>query len=86
METIFDHNPTVAELLDLTDGMTKKEYVSHWMYSKKHSLLDIVLLFESRKDETTAKKYRDLVPDLYQQWQWGLDNVSIAINDSHHGI
>ena len=83
METIFDHNPTAAELLDLTDGMTKEEYESDWMYSKDNSLLDIVLLYESRKDETTAKKYRDLIPDLYQQWQWGLDDVTIEIDDSH---
>lgn len=78
METIFDHNPTVAELLALTGGMTKEEYVSDWMYSKEHSLLDIALLYDSRKDKTAAKKYSDLVPDLYQQWQWGLDNVAIA--------
>lgn len=83
METIFDHNPTVAELLDLTGGMPKEEYESHWMYSKDHSLLDIVLLYESRKDETTAKQYRDLIPDLYQQWQWGLDDVINEINGSH---
>lgn len=79
METIFDHNPTTAELLDLSDGMTKEEYLSHWMCSKEHSLLDIVLLYESRNDETTAKKYRNLIPDLYQQWQRGLDNVTIPV-------
>ena len=79
METIFDHNPTTAELISLTDGMTKEEYLSNWMCSKDNSILDIVLLYESRNDEPTAKKYRDLIPDLYQQWQWGLDNVSIPI-------
>lgn len=79
METIFDHNPTKSELVDLADGMTKDEYLSHWMCSKEHSLLDIVLLYETRNDADTAKRYRDLIPDLYQQWQWGLDNVSIAI-------
>lgn len=82
METIFDYNPTNTELLDLVDGMNKKEYEDHWMYSKEHSLLDIVLLYESRKDETTAKQYRDLIPDRYQQWQWGLDDVIIEIDDS----
>jgi hypothetical protein len=79
METIFDHNPTTAELLDLADGMTKEEYLSHWMCSKEHSLLDVVLLYESRNDETAAKKYRDLIPELYHQWQWGLDNVTIPV-------
>jgi hypothetical protein len=78
METIYDHNPTPSELLNLTDGMSKEEYTTDWMYSKEHSLLDITLLYESRKDETTAKKYRDLIPDLYQQYQWGLDDVAIA--------
>lgn len=78
METIYDHNPTPTELLNLTDGMSKEEYTTDWMYSKEHSLLDITLLYESRKDETTAKQYRDLIPDLYQQYQWGLDDVAIA--------
>lgn len=82
METIFDHNPTVEEMSDLIGGITKEEYESNWMYSKDNSLLDIVLLYESRKDEITAKKYRDLIPDLYQQWQWGLDDVIIEIDDS----
>lgn len=78
METIYDHNPTPNELFNLTGGMSKEEYVTDWMYSKEHSLLDITLLYESRNDETTAKKYRDLIPDLYQQFTWGLDNVAIA--------
>lgn len=79
METIFNHNLTKSEIQDLTDGMTKDEYLLHWMCSKEHSLLDIVLLYESRNDEATAKKYRDLIPDLYQQWQWGLDDVAIPV-------
>lgn len=78
METIFEHNPTKAELQELTGGMTKAEYLSHWMYSKEHSLLDIVLLYELRKDKAVAKKYRDLIPDVYQQYQLGLDNALIA--------
>lgn len=78
METIYDHNPTPDELLNLTGGMSKEEYSADWMFSKEHSLLDITLLYESRNDETTAKKYRDLIPDLYQQHTWGLDNVAIA--------
>lgn len=78
METLFEHNPTKAELQELTGGMTEAEYLTHWMYSDEHSLLDIVLLYELRDDKTTAKKYRDLVPDLYQQYQLGLDNVVIV--------
>lgn len=79
METIFDHNPTNSELIELIDGMSKEEYTADWLYSKEHSLLDITLLYESRNDETKAKQYRDLIPDLYHQWKWGLDNVSIAV-------
>ncbi|WP_348824025.1 hypothetical protein [Flavobacterium aestuarii] len=79
METIFEHNPTNSEITELTDVLTKEEYLSHWMCSKENSILDIVLLYEMRKDETTAKKYRDLIPELYQQWQWGLDNVAIPV-------
>lgn len=79
METIFNHNPTKSEIMFLTEVMTKEEYLLDWMCSKEHSLLDIALLYESRNDEATAKKYRDLIPDLYQQWQWGLDNVAVPI-------
>ncbi|WP_348824009.1 hypothetical protein [Flavobacterium aestuarii] len=79
MKTIYEHNPTIAEIIDLTDGMTKDEYLSHWMFSVEHSILDIVLLYEFRNDETTAKKYRRLIPELYQQWQWGLDNISFPL-------
>lgn len=78
METIYDHKPTSTELLELAGGITKEEYLTDWMFSKEHSLLDIALLYESRNDSATAKKYQDLIPDLYQQWQWGLDNVAIA--------
>lgn len=78
METIFDHNPTEAELIALTDGMTKEAYLEDWMFSREHSLLDIALLYDSRQDLGMSKKYQDLVPELYQQWQWGLDNISTA--------
>ena len=78
METIYDHNPTPNELLNLTGGMSKEEYTTNWMYSKEHSLLDITLLYESRNDKETATKYRDLIPNLYQQHTLGLDNVAIS--------
>lgn len=78
METIYDHNPTPNELLNLTGGMSKEEYTTNWMYSKEHSLLDIALLYESRNDQETATKYRDLIPDLDQQYTWGLDYVAIS--------
>lgn len=78
METIYDHNPTPNELLNLTGGMSKEEYTTNWMCSKEHSLLDIALLYESRNDLETATKYRDLIPDLDQQYTWGLDYVAIS--------
>lgn len=78
METIYDHNPTPNELLNLTGGMSKEEYTTNWMYSKEHSLLDITLLYESRNDQETATKYRELIPNLYQQYTLGLDNVAIS--------
>ncbi|HUH26420.1 MAG TPA: hypothetical protein VLY87_07320 [Flavobacterium sp.] len=58
--------------------MTKAEYLSHWMYSEEHSVLDIVLLYQLRKDKTTADKYSVLIPEYYQQYQLGLDNAIIA--------
>lgn len=78
METIFDHNPTEAEILALTDGMTKEAYLSDWMFSKEHSFLDIALLYDSRQNLDMSKKYQSLAPELYQQWQWGLDDVAIV--------
>lgn len=80
METIYDHHPTQAELQELTGTMTKEAYLQHWMFSKEHSILDIVLLYEMRKDETTAKEYRVLIPELYQQWKLGLDNFNFISN------
>lgn len=79
METIFDFNPSKQELLAIIGVTTLDDYKNHWLYSKEGCILDIVLLFESRKDEATAKKYRDLIPDLYQQWMLGLDSVQKAI-------
>jgi len=78
METIFEHNPTQVELASLTDAKTKQEYLSNWMCTKEHSLLDIVLLFEMRNDEISAKTYRDLIPDLYQEYILGFDNEVIS--------
>lgn len=77
METIYDHNPSKNELQNIADGMTKEEYISNWMYSKEHSLLDISILYSLRGDDSMAEKYRAQVPDLYNQWKWGHDNVSI---------
>ncbi|MGP2571491.1 hypothetical protein ACT4R9_09650 [Ornithobacterium rhinotracheale] len=79
METIFDHNPSAEELSKIIGNKTKEEYFSDWIFSYENSILDIVLLYEMRQDENKASQYRQLIPDLYQQWQWGLDNVATSL-------
>lgn len=76
METIFEHNPTKSELNQLL-GITSKEiYLEELVYAPKgENLLFIALLYEIRKDDEKFKHYVDQVPELYQQWQWGLDFV-----------
>lgn len=79
METIFDHSPTNQELKHLIGDFSKKEYLEELSFAPAgENILFIALLYEYRKDETNATKYREQIPDLYQQWQWGLDNEIIS--------
>lgn len=83
METIFEHNPTKEELAELIGDKTRAEYIRDMEFSpspKGGNILFIALLYELRKDDKTAKKYIDMVPDLYRQWQLGNDNVMIPID------
>lgn len=75
METIFDHNPTNQELKHLIGDLSKKEYLEELSFAPKgENILFIVLLYEYRKDFDTANKYRNQIPDLYKEWQLGVDN------------
>ncbi len=79
METIFDHHPTNEELNHLIGDYSKEEYLEELRFAPKdENLLFIALLYEFRKDKENAKKYKELVPDLYQQWQLALDNKLIS--------
>lgn len=80
METIFDHDPTKEEIAEFTSD-TESEYKEKNLNWPEHGLLWICLLYERRGDEKTAKKYRDQVPDLYDQWVIGNDDVAIPVND-----
>lgn len=81
METIFDHNPTKEELSELIGDFTRDEYISKLDHLPKgDNLLFIALLYELRNDDKTAKKYIDMVPDLYRQWQLGNDCVMIPVD------
>lgn len=81
METIFDHNPTKEEIAKITSATSESEYREKHLATKETELLWICLLYERRGDAKKAKKYRDQVPDLYDQWVIGNDDVAIPVND-----
>jgi hypothetical protein len=83
METIFEHTPSKDELLQLVGDKTREEYIQSMEYlptPEGANLLCIALLYQMRKNKKTAKKYIAMVPDLYQEWILGNDNVMIPID------
>lgn len=83
METIFDHNPTKEELSELIGNKTHDEYIRDMDFlpsPKGENILFIALLYEMRKNDKTAKKYINTVPDLYREWKLGNDCVMIPVD------
>lgn len=91
METIFDHNPTSSELVDiqfdsisflqrfgieLKSVLTKENYISS--ISQKFAYYDIAMLYEFREDSNTANKYWSKIPEI-KPYSLGLDNLNIPI-------
>lgn len=79
METIFSHNPTGNELLELVGkaNLTVIEYSSE--RSGDFITLDLALLFEMRKEQNLAIKYWAKIPDIKSEYQLGFDNILVAV-------
>lgn len=78
METIFDHNPTDSELFKLIGDYSKDSYLSELKHAPEgENYLFITLLYEMRKDETKASEYRNLIPELYIEFNLGSDYIII---------
>lgn len=82
METFFDHNPTPEEIKEFVGEDTKQEYIDSLSYKPEGAnLLFIALLYEERGDKVNFEKYKNKVPDLYEQWKLAFnDNLMIPIN------
>jgi len=79
METFFEHNPTKEEISQLIGNLSKEDYLKELEHAPAgENILFITLLYELRHDEYNSKKYRNQILELYQQWVWGLDDVSIV--------
>lgn len=61
--------------------MTKKEYLNQPIFPEGNNFLDIALLYNRRKDNKNFEKYRQKVPQLYQEYQWGQDCLMVPIKD-----
>lgn len=92
METIFDHNPTPQELIDIrfdalslcqkfgidTDKeLTPKLYIE--LVSQENAYYDLAVLFEFREDQTKADEYWSKLPKELQSDGLGFDCINIAI-------
>lgn len=84
MKTIFDYNPTSAELneigfysfvtagaLGVSERMTKAVYIEH--VPEDQALFDIALLLEARG--LSATEIWAQIPDLYDEYVRGFDYI-----------
>lgn len=77
METIFAHNPTPSELLELTgkSDCTEKDYLKDRSF---FALLDIALLWDIREENAEANKYWEQIPELAQEYRLGFDDLLLV--------
>lgn len=76
IETIFDHNVTEEEIVKLfgIGGYTEDLFIND---SQERNYAHIYCLYLIRKDEETAMKYFNLLPDSINKW-FSLGNYDIA--------
>ena len=76
-ETIFDHNVTEEEIIKLfgISGYTEEHFIND---SQGENYAHIYCLYLIRKDEGTAMRYFNLIPDSINKW-FSLGNHDIAI-------
>jgi len=77
METIFEHNPTQVEIEQFTNGFSKEYYLSK---DKDILIADIAIMYADRGNTKKSNEYWSKIPDLHQQWQLGLDYVTVAVD------
>lgn len=92
METIFDHNPTPQELIDIrfdalslclkfgietTENLTPELYKG--IISQDNANYDLACLFEFRDDQTKADEYWSKLPKELQTDGLGYDCVNVTI-------
>lgn len=77
IETIFDHNVTEEEIIELfgISGFTKEDFLED---SQEDNYAHIYCLYLIRKDEITAMKYFHLIPDSINKY-FSLGNHDFAI-------
>jgi len=90
MKTIFNYDPTDAELVELfgydAQGMTltagtsvfPKPVAEYNNISDEEKLLDIAQLLELRGQKAAAAELWGQIPDLHFQWRCGFDYQMIA--------
>ena len=62
METIFDHNVTEDEVLNIVGiAISKERYIG--IVSKEKAIEDIYYLYLERNNHKEANKYLDMLPD-----------------------
>ena len=92
METIFNHNPTPQELIDirfdafslcLKFGIDTDKELTPELYKKlisqENAYYDLAVLFEFRDDQDKAKEYWSKLPKELQTEGLGFDCANIAI-------
>lgn len=77
IETIFDHNVTEEEI-ELLFGMTGYAEEHFINDSQEDNFVHIYCLYLIRKDEITAMKYFNLIPDSINKY-FSLGNHDFAI-------
>jgi len=92
METIFDHNPTDAELKELF-SFNKSENTMCYGFSviplpidrydsvasSNEKKLDLALLFELRGNQAKADEIWAVIPEIEREYKCGMDNNTYPI-------
>lgn len=93
MKTIFDYNPTDAELTELFFyDPSDKQLIpgtklfpvpasSYDSISDDEKKLDVAQLLEYRGERDAAAQLWAQIPDLHRQWKGGFDNEMIPNNN-----
>ena len=76
MESIYDHSPTLDEIINITYGLPKDVYLART--SKELLIADIAILYADRGHEGKSQEYWDKVPALHEEFLLGFDNLIVV--------